>query len=194
MGDTYQAVVDVDANAEESVTLAQRVVERLSREGIILPTLDPDAVLGGDGGYRPADRVKIMFAGDPRNSFLRLSTNGIEVKTGRWVNVFGFPILSYFMCPCCGETFRVDHSVGDEFARAADEFLNGVAKPVVACPNCLQESAAQDWPTKPHLGFAHLAFVFWNWWFFGDDCWTVDVPRLIAEELDHNVVLTFGKV
>jgi hypothetical protein len=194
MGDSYQAIVDVEASAEESGHLAQRVVERLSRAGITLPTLDPDAVLGGKGGYRPSERVKAIWNGDPRNRFWTLGTNGLEVVTGRWVNVWAFPILSYFMCPCCGEKFEVDHAVGNEFGRAAREFCDGFAKPVVSCPRCSRESAAQEWPTQPHLGFAHLAFLFWNWPFFGDGFWTIDIPQLIAEELNHRTVLTFGKV
>ena len=194
MGDHYQAVVDVEASIEESEPLAKRVVDRLLREGIILPTLDPDAVLGGSGGYRPGQRITAIRHHPPTEWFLTLLTNGLELKTGRWVNVWAFPILSYFMCPCCGEKFEVDDAVGGEFARAFREFIDGVARPVVACPKCSRESAAQEWPTEPHLGFAHLAFVFWNWPYFHDGFWAVDIPQLIAEELNHKIVLTFGKI
>ncbi len=39
MGDSYEAVVDAEATPETAAGLGQRVVERLSGEGIILPAL-----------------------------------------------------------------------------------------------------------------------------------------------------------
>lgn len=68
MGDSYEAVVDAEATPETAAGLGQRVVERLSGEGIILPSLDPDSVLGDKGGYRPGHRIDDLYCPCPPSS------------------------------------------------------------------------------------------------------------------------------
>jgi hypothetical protein len=195
MSDNYQAIVDLEATPGDSEALARRVVERFSTEGLIMPSLDPDAVLGGSGGYRPGRRMSDLYRRDPsEGNFLTLVTNGMEVHTGRWVNELGFLCVEDYTCPRCATQFPWDDAVADQFYSAARQFQGGVNRPVISCPRCLVGSPVREWRTGNHLGFAHLAFGFWNWPPFDSAAWAIDIPRLLSEVLGHEVILTYGRL
>jgi hypothetical protein len=195
MSDSYQAIVDLEATPGDAEALARRVVERLSVEGLIMPSLDPGAVLGGSGGYRPGRRICELYRGSPADLyFLTLVANGMEVNTGQWVNELGFLFVEDYTCPRCAAQFPEDHAVAEQFYDAVSQFYGGVSRPVITCPRCLIGSAVQEWRSSNHLGFAHLAFGFWNWPPLDSAAWAVDIPRLLSEVLGHEVVLTQGRL
>lgn len=183
MSDFYHAIVDVEAKPDEAQPLAQEVVRRLVAEGIIQRDIDPEATLGGPG-YRPGDRITELYELPPRHSpFWTLVTNGMQVCAERWVNQFGFTLLEALVCPRCGASYSWDDSVGKRFMDAVGEFYDGSDEPQVSCPACGLDSSAPLWHTKPHMGFAHLAFMFYNWPRFDSSSWKVDIPRLIGKTL-----------
>jgi hypothetical protein len=197
MGDNYEAIIDLEATPDAAEALGQRVVERMFGEGLIVPFLDPDAVLGDSGGFRPGCRINALYRWSPGESkFWKLVTNGMEVETGPWVNAFGFRFVKEYACPQCGAVFSCDDvgGVPNQFYDAIAPFMNGTARPVVSCARCSAASTVQEWRSSNHLGFVYLAFVFWNWPPFDDPGWKVDVPALISEVVGHKVVVAYGRV
>jgi hypothetical protein len=194
MSDTYRAIVDLEATLEQAQTLAQRVVRRLSEEGLIMPSPDADATLGDGGGYRPGHRIADLYYRPEYKWFLTLTTNGMEVYAKPYVNVWGFTINEDATCPLCHVVLPFEDQVVERFGEAASQFIAGSARPAVSCPRCSIASAAQKWKTSLHLGFAYLAFQFWNWPPFDPTDWKVDIPGLISEELGHEVVTTLGRI
>ena len=194
MGDYYFAAVDVEATPEQAESLGQQVVQRLVGEGVIQPTLDPEATLGGPG-YRPGDRLNDLFEVSPgAYAPWGMFSCGMEVVAERWVNTFGFICVEAFVCPRCSARYSLDDSVGQQFGEAIGQFLKGNDQPLVHCPSCRHDSPAPGWYTKPHFGFAHLAFIFWNWPPLDSPSWKIDILKLIAETTHHKIVVTYGKV
>jgi ribosomal protein S27AE len=194
MGLGYQAIVDTEATRETAEILGRRVVERLSGEGIISPSLDPDSVLGDKGGYRPGHRIDDLYGGYDLRDFKALVTNGMEVRVGPWFNEFSFQFIQNYMCPRCSVVLAGHDVMADQFYEAAAQFFGGVARPMVLCPRCSDASAAQEWRFTNHLGFVYLAFVFYDWPPFDDTGWKVDLPALISEVLGHKIAIAFGRV
>jgi hypothetical protein len=196
MGDHYFAIADVEARPDERHGLAQKVVRRLVAEGIIQPLLDPEATLGNPG-YRPGNRIKELFSVPAENhalQFWSICTNGMEVCSERWVNMFGFICLDDFVCPRCAAHYSPEDPVAQQFGEAIGLFLKGNDQPLVHCPACGQSSLAAEWSSRPHFGFTHLAFVFWNWPPFDSSAWTIDIPKLVSETLHHRIVVTYGRM
>ena len=196
MSDWYEAVTVQNVVADQAASLAQSVVVSLAGEGIIESTLDPESVLGGDGGYRPGPRiVEVYKRHNTEHEFWKLMTNGMEPCIGRWVNTLGLTCFDGFMCGECGQQFAPDDDlVADPFAVAIGNFMDGEDDPAVACPACAVTSSVRNWQTSPHFGFANLAFQFWNWPPLGSESWKVDIPAIIRATTAHEVILTYGRL
>jgi len=196
MSDWYEAIAVCDVQADESASVAELVVSRLAADGIIQPVMDSEAVLGGEGGYRPGRNIQSFYnLSENEGTFWSLVTNGVEVCAGRWVNRLGFTCFDGFTCPSCSAHFPLDHDVvADPFARAIGSFLDGGDDLDVVCPSCQTSDAAPKWKTDPHFGFTNLAFQFWNWPPFDSDSWKVDIPTLITSTTQHRVILTYGRL
>jgi hypothetical protein len=194
MSDTYRAIVDLQATPDEAQALARRVVWRLSEEGLIMPSPAPDATLGDGGGYRPGHRIADLYHRPEYKWFLTLTTNGMEVCAKPYVNLWGFTINEDAACPQCYVVLPFENLIIERFAEAASQFIAGNSRPAVCCPRCSASSAVQEWKTRVHLGFAYLAFQFWNWPPFDPIDWNLDIPGLISEELGHDVVTTLGRI
>lgn len=195
MSDSYQAIVDLDVTLEDSDVFAKQALDTLINEGLIQATLDPEATLGGNGGYRPSERIWQLYSlGEHESDFWNLITNGVEVETGPWFNMFGTTCLEGITCPQCGAGFELNGTFGDRFGDAVGEFINGNPSPLVDCPECQKEIPAPEWNAKPHLGFSNLAIKFWNWPLFDSPGWKLDIPELIQRTLNHRIVVTHGRV
>jgi hypothetical protein len=152
MGDSYVAIVDLDAHAEEAKELANCVISKLAAEKLIDPINDLKETIGGKGGFESGVRF-------------------LEVASEKWVNFWAIPVLVEMECPQCN--YRYSRTYNDKpdspadivmraLVRAMGDFLNGNPKPMVQCSHCKQDLPAALWKTAPHLGFSNLAFVFWN--------------------------------
>ncbi|QDU57636.1 hypothetical protein Pan181_38550 [Aeoliella mucimassa] len=196
MSDWYVAVAVRDVSSNRAELLAQSVVEALAGDGIIQSVLDPEAVLGGVGGYRPGPRIAEVYERLVTEvEFWRLVTNGMEPCIGRWVNSLGFTCLDGFTCSECNQKFAPgDDSVAGPFAGAIGEFMIGVDDPTVCCPSCGAAHSVRNWLTVPHFGFVNLAFQFWNWPPFGTSSWKVNIPAIVQEVTDHQVIVTHGRL
>jgi hypothetical protein len=166
MGDHYQTIVDLDANAADAEPLARRVVDWLVAEGIVLAERT-DCVLGLPLGYPPGPLWGRAVDGYDAD---RQPWDGLAAHTGRTV-FHGCPGgLEAAVCPRCSTTTRlVDDgwAMIDEawspFAEAIGTWsATGAAR--VRCPACARRVPLRDWAwTDDYFAFAHLGFEFWNW-------------------------------
>lgn len=196
MSDSYQAVIVCGVQPHESSALAGDVITRLAADGIIQTSADSYSILGNGIGYRPGPNVESLYKlGANEGAFWTLKTNGVEVCTDRWINQLGFSCIDGFSCPLCAAFYPLDdHLVADRFVKAIGSYLDGRDELEVLCPACNAPATAPLWKTTPHLGFANLAFQFWNWPPLDGDSWKVDIPALIAQASGHDTLLTYGRL
>ncbi|HXD48025.1 MAG TPA: hypothetical protein VN600_04600 [Gemmatimonadaceae bacterium] len=197
MSDSYIAVIDEAASHADAVRLAPVVVACLAAEGLIVPTLSSDCVLGGTG-YPAGPRCVEHYDASARggkgggNRFWELATCGVEVHAEPWVNVLGFAQVEGASCPRC------EDQLGDEFVDIAgglvDAFLGDWHPPRITCAACGKESSLHEWRIKPLLGFVHFAVVWWNWPPFGDARWRIDLPGLLQRHTGRSFAMTSGRL
>ena len=118
----------------------------------------------------------------------------MEVCAEPYVNVWGFTINEDATCPLCHVVLPFDDEIIERFGDAVSQFFAGITRPTVSCPHFPLPPPFEEWKTTLHLGFAYLAFQFWNWPSFDPTDWKVDIPGLISEELGHEVVTTLGRI
>lgn len=190
------AIIDLEARESDAESLAARVVDALIEDGILDPEQDPESILGGEGGYRPGPKISTLYQLDnDESSFCELATNGLELETKPWVNVYGMPCFEHFTCPKCDAKFEMDDPFSDEFlSTTVGEFYEGNSSVSAECPSCEQTSTVREWKATPHLGFCNLAFIFWNWPPFDSAGWKSNVPQRISEILGHKVATTYGRL
>lgn len=195
MSNWYQAILDTEASPDKAAFLALRVTTRLVGDGVI----EPGAALDDTDDRDSAEYVPGPRFAEASGEILRnLGRSGaMEVHLRPWVNDYGIAGLELASCSICGTRF--DQNCFDDmeqlkhgFSSAGAQFQSGRDRPIVGCPVCKAELEAQHWRTRPHLGFCHLAFTFWNWPPFED--WTEDVPGRIGGCLGHELVLTYGRL
>lgn len=196
MSDTYEALLDCGAASDEAVALAERVVEVLVSEKLVLPQAASECVLDGVG-YPPGPRCSEVYPIEERdepfgNKFWALKTSGVQVIAEPWVNILGFTQLSEAVCPRC------ENDCGDDFLDAVgshvEPFTSSGLVPDIECPACQSNSSIHRWTCDPHLGFANLAIVFWNWAAFDDPTWRINIPALLEDRLGRSLTSTYGQV
>lgn len=194
MSDSYEALVDCGATLERAEQLAREVVGILSNAGLIIPTLSSDCVLGGVGypaGAGCADAYEVEDYGEILgNRFWTLKTNGVEVHTAPWVNVWGFTQFAGAVCPRCGQEHEQEFL--EDVGSVVDDYLSSGVVPNVPCSSCNAAVSIHDWKCDPHLGFVNFAVVFWNWPPFGTEGWRIDIQSLLQDQLKRPLVSTFG--
>ena len=192
MSDSYVAIVDEFATKENAPSLAEQVLNVLIDEEIVNDRLDPEATLGGEGGYRPGTRIPQLWTGEASAGFWDLLTNGLEVIAKPWFNVWGGECFHYVDCPKCSARFDSTDSIPKGIFEAAGRFMNGEPIADVTCPQCGEATIASAWKAKHHFGFCYLAFLFWNWPPLDDEDWEIDLPALIQGALGHPIITTYG--
>ncbi len=195
MSDSYEALIDCQASAEQAKELAPQIVACLADGALIVPTLSEDCVLGGQG-YPPGPGCSAAYRtrggrGLGPNRFWKLVTSGVQVVCEPWINIHGTTLFEYAECPRCS-------------GRSGDDFLSEVMEgveafeergqiPIVACPACGVKVHLHEWKCSPHLGFVNLSVVFWNWPPFDEDPhWKLDVPSLIEGKIGRQLLRTYG--
>ncbi|MDO0913999.1 hypothetical protein QQM39_25170 [Streptomyces sp. DT2A-34] len=193
MGDHFQAIVDLGASPQQAPQLAERVVEWLVAEGIVLAELT-DCVLGQPLGHPPGPNWQRAVAPDDADAD---PWDGLAVYTGRTVFHGGQGGPEAVTCPRCGVTTRL---ITDEWDLINDVWVPfGLAIDVwhktgtaqVDCPACTRPVPLPDWAwADDYFAFAHLGFEFWNWPPF-----TEEFRTRISELLDgHRTAYVWGKL
>ena len=192
MSDNFLALIDPMATESDAQERAIRVRERLVAAGLVYPELSGDCALGG-AAHPPGPRLREMYApraGEPQVAESR--TGGVEILAERWVNQLAFPVLEAATCPECGASFVEE--LFEPLGQAMLMFLDSAAIDAVECPSCSAAVPATNWTIRPHLGFCHLAVVFWNWPPFESPGWRDSVPDLVAEALGNRVIRSYGRL
>src|SRR6185503_11817787 len=166
---------------EDAPLLAQRVIGHLVSAGVILPATTPEAAYGKQGGYPLGPKIRELYSPPPQTfPFWKCVPSGIEVTTTKWVNEFGLTCLEEIHCPECHTRFPDGHPTWDQLTDALGQFYQSDATPTIHCPQCGKHVVVFDWAKKPHLGFSHLAFTFWNWPALDSPNWKMDLPGTIS--------------
>jgi hypothetical protein len=192
MGDHFQTIVDLDATAADAPRLAQRVLDRLVTEGIVLAERT-DCVLGQPLGHPPGPRWD--KAVDPLDADGK-PYDGLAVHTGRTVFHGGQGEAEWARCPRCTATARLCTEEWERieaawrpFDQAMDLwYATGAAD--VDCPACAARIPLPDWTWgSDYWAFGYLGLEFWNWPEF-----TGEFRALVAEALGgHRTAYVWGK-
>ncbi|MFF9211620.1 MULTISPECIES: hypothetical protein [unclassified Streptomyces] len=184
MGDYFQTIVDLDASPQDAPALAQRVVDWLVTEGIVLAERT-DCVFGPPTGHPPGPNWHRAVAEDDADWE---PYDGLAVYTGRTVFHGGQGGPEAVTCPRCGVTTPLltedyDHLPDEEGeeapAAAGDDAWARFAAAInpwhetgeadVVCPACTTAVPLPAWTwADDYFAFAHLGFEFWNWPRFTD--------------------------
>ncbi|MCX5262436.1 hypothetical protein [Streptomyces sp. NBC_00199] len=182
MGDTFQTIADRDAGPRDGLRLAERVVEWLVAEGIVLATAKTGWALGDDPAHPPGPHwdkaVTHARWGSPEGLVVYSTRSVFYGNSGG-----GEPFVT---CPRCAAV------TGDtSFLSPAMESWYRTGKACPACPACGEAVSLPEWNwSDDHLAFAHLGFRFWNWPRL-DDAFRTRMTRLLD---GHRTVYLAGKL
>jgi hypothetical protein len=179
MSDNSQAIVDVDAGADEAPRLADDLLAWLSAEGIV--EAEPsDCILGEGQGHAPGPRFFVALeTPSAAEGFLALASNGLRIATGRQVFDTGANGLE-LSCAACGWTFEP----GPSWMDAVTEWQDGDDDAAFSCPSCNDEQRLAAWRGPWAWGFGHLGLEFWNW-----PALSAEFVRIVEQRLKHRTVL-----
>lgn len=182
MGDTFQTVVDRDAGPRDAPRLAERVVEWLVAEGIVLATAQAGWALGDDPAHPPGPRwheaVTHARWGSPEGLVVHSARSVFYGDSGgRETSV---------TCPRCSAV------TGDtSFLSPAMESWHRTGEACPLCPACGAGVPLPEWDwSDDHLAFVHLGFRFWNWPRL-DDVFLTRMTRLLD---GHRTAYLAGKL
>ncbi|MER5433100.1 hypothetical protein [Streptomyces sp. NPDC002588] len=153
MGDSYQVIVDLDVNEAEAPRLAQRVVDGLVAEGVVLAERT-DFLLGA---HPPGPNWHHATADDLK------PTDGLAVLTGRGVFPSGAGAPEHATCPRCATRTPLDTEGWARVSTAIAAWSEtGTAE--LSCPTCAAATPLPDWTwDDAPFTFGHLGLKFWNW-------------------------------
>ncbi|WP_369170180.1 hypothetical protein AB5J49_21135 [Streptomyces sp. R28] len=185
MGDTFQTIVDLDAPPQDAPRLAERVIEWLVAEGIVLAQAEPGWALGDDPAHPPGPDWHKAVAharwGAPE---------GLVVHTGHQVFYSTHVTANTVTCPRCGQTTTVEGEVTPRFGTAMNAWYETGAADV-DCPGCAGSVPLPAWRWADHAyAFAHLGFKFWNWPALSDE-FRARTARFLE---GHDTALLMGKI
>ncbi len=198
LNDWYQAVIDIDAQPDQTKELAIEVTSRLANEKIITLYKPDHPLTHISGKFAPGPNFAYASGiAEIGNEHLDPNIGGMDIQMHAWVNEYGIIGLDTAQCPSCYTTFSSEQFdklavIKESFGTAGSEFVSNQSIPSVKCPHCHNQTQITEWYTQPHLGFSYLAFIFWNWPPFEN--WRINIPQIISETLKHKTVLTYGRL
>ncbi|MBD3676744.1 MAG: hypothetical protein HUJ26_24820 [Planctomycetaceae bacterium] len=193
MSESYQLLIDHDAELAGAPSIGQSIIDTLISERIILPEAQSECVLTGVG-YPPGPRLRELY--DYGEQELRywdmLRTIGVKLHTDRYVNFFGFPVFEESGCPECDERFSDQHVVMDAIYDCVSSFINDDRLDNITCPSCAMDIPCDQWVTVPDIGFCHVAVEFWNWPSFASKGWKISMPDLLSSHTGRVLAHSWG--
>ncbi len=182
MGDNYQTIADIDADAQSAGDLAKRLCEWMVSKQIIVSE-QSDCILGKSLGHAPGDNCDIAADG-ARTWLPQVHTNGAQFIVGRTV-FYACPGDWDLVCSACNKRFKYN----DEWSTAMGEWYQDKGPGWLACMHCHAKAPITEWQHDPPWAFGYLGVEFWNW------------PHLRPEFIDevskflgHRVRLVRGKI
>ncbi|WP_031478801.1 hypothetical protein [Streptomyces bicolor] len=193
MGDHFQTIVDLEAGPQQAPRLAERVLEWLVAEGIVLAERT-DCVLGPPLGHPPGPNWQRAVGPDDADGD---PWDGLAVYTERTVFHGGQGGPEAVTCPRCGTTTRLITDQWELIDAAWAPFREAISawhkagEAMVDCPACAEAVPLPDFTwADDYFAFAHLGFEFWNW-----PELTPEFRTRISELLDgHRLADLWGKL
>jgi len=182
MGDTYQTIVDLEADTQSAAALVNRVRGWMISQQLIVAQ-ETDCVMLGGLGHAPGVNY-ILAVGTSYHMPFELRINGVKFIAERSVFYsigIGGPTL---ICSVCEKHFGYN----DVWSTAIENWYMARGPRMLACEHCGAKSPITEWQHEPPWAFANLGIQFWNW------------PQLrkeflnkVSEVLEHRVRLVYGK-
>jgi hypothetical protein len=183
MGDSYQTVVDLDAEVKAAEATAARLRDWMVSQEIIVAD-QSDCVLGDHLGHAPA-RNYTLAAEKPYPPLFGLRTNGVAFIAKHTVFYsVGIGEIT-LVCSACGRRFGSN----DSWSAALDEWYEGNGQGVLPCEHCGAEAPIAEWQHDPPWGFGNVGVEFWNWPPLRED-----FLKALAEVAGHRFRLVYGKI
>jgi hypothetical protein len=150
MSDNSQAIVDVEADADEAPRLAEEILAWLSAEGIVAPDRS-DCILGEGQGHAPGPRFfGALESSSTADDFLTLASNGVRIATGRQVFDTGANGIE-LSCAECGSTFEP----GPDWMDSVADWHDGNDDASFSCPSCKRSQRPALWMVLSGSASAH---------------------------------------
>jgi hypothetical protein len=157
MGDYYQTIADIDADAQSAGELAKRLCEWMISRRIIVPEKS-DCVMDKTLGHSPGENYELA-AKQTNDLLFKLTTNGARFISERTVFYAGGGKDPTLVCPRCDMRFEYN----DEWSAAIGEWFEGKGPGLLACVHCHAEAPITEWQHDPLWAFGYLGVEFWNW-------------------------------
>ncbi|MFE9773996.1 hypothetical protein ACFYOV_20450 [Streptomyces sp. NPDC005931] len=158
MGDRFQVIVDLDADEADAGRLAQRVVEGLVAEGVVLAERTR-CVPGGPPGHPPGPHWERAVSDDWDVE----PSDGLAVHTRRTGFTSGADLPGAAVCPRCAASTPLGDAAWQRVGTAMRKWSDTGAA-AVDCPACAAAVALPDWTwDEAPLAFGCPGFEFWNW-------------------------------
>ncbi|MCX4763000.1 hypothetical protein OG562_18850 [Streptomyces sp. NBC_01275] len=186
MGDTFQTIVDRDASPQDAPRLAERVVDWLVAEGIVLAEAEPGWALSERPAHPPGPNWHKAVA-DARWG----APEGLAVYSEH--HIFYSPDAlgpAAVTCGRCAATTLLEGDLAAIFETATIRWHEtGVAD--ADCPACAETVPLSAWRwNDDQLAFAHLGFQFWNWPAFSEE-FRARIGELLG---GHGTAFLMGKI
>ncbi|WP_329124544.1 hypothetical protein [Streptomyces sp. NBC_01465] len=194
MGDFFERIVDVEVSGEDAGALAERMVEWMVGEGLIIRELSGDGVysLTVDEGYLPGPNWQRAVE-DPG-----WEPGPVAVVVGREYHVGGQgeDTADSATCPRCdGRVVIIDYPESfepdDEAWRPFRDAIAGwkeTGEGSAACPACGAQVPVTAWQFGSGFDLGALAFDFWGWPPLG-----TGFQAEFARQLGHRTEVQEGK-
>jgi hypothetical protein len=183
MGDSYQTIVDLEADIDAAGILGSRVRDWMVAQQVIVPQETDCAMSRRFPGHAPGANY-ILAASEAYPNLFNLRTNGVVFIAERSVFYSDGVGDTFLICSVCGRRFP--HN--DAWSAAIENWYVACGSGMLTCAHCGAEAPITEWRHEPPWAFANFGIEFWNW------------PRLreeflnkVSEVLEHRVRLVFGR-
>lgn len=168
MGDFFERIVDVEVTAAEAGAAAERMVDWMVSEGILLREISDVGVYseGVGEGFLPGPQWRRVVADD-------WDPGPVAVIVGRgdYCEGQGDDVPESATCPRCQtktvtidypEKWEADPEVWEPFQDAINAWKE-TGTGAAACPSCGESTPVTQWQWPAGFALGALAFDFWGW-------------------------------
>ncbi|GAA3980352.1 hypothetical protein GCM10023085_73380 [Actinomadura viridis] len=172
MGDYFERIIDLEVPLQDAGPLADRMVDWLVAEGVLLRETSGDGVysLGVDEGHLPGPNWERAVHGTPGTTWPPAAMAVIVARDDH-LGGQGESEADSATCPRCGtrtviidypESFEADEEAWRPFSEAIDRWKE-TGEADAPCPACQTSSPVTEWDFGDNFDLGALAFDFWGW-------------------------------
>jgi len=157
MGAWHQDLVVKGVPEEEVDTVVKKILDYLQLTKIV-STKPTDGSLGQGTQYGPGVNWKSAVEISDEDHFLDLSSNSLEIQTGRTVFYADGREFDSIACPNCGE-----NNLECDWSTLFSQWIQDPTTADWQCKNCGTSNAISEYQFEPKWALGNLGFTFWNW-------------------------------